>query len=218
VASKSLLLLQGILEGKFRWDLSFGPPNYEEFLQTKRSLLRSERAAPTFLYTHSGPWHADFTGACREDETERFAARLEASNAEMREDIETLLQNRPDAIVIVNGDHGPYLTKNCTWLAPQFSDYERDDVTRLDIQDRFGSFLAIRWPEHGASDRPDIDILQDVFPAVLAELYPDLDVDALRLPRRIVESERIRIAGASVEDGLIVGGLNDGQPLFLDRP
>jgi len=49
-------------------------------------------------------------------------------------------------------------------------------------------------------------------------LYPDLDVDALRLPRRIVESERIRIAGASVEDGLIVGGLNDGQPLFLDRP
>jgi hypothetical protein len=131
----------------------------------------------------------------------------------MREDVETILRYRPDAVIIVNGDHGPYLTKNCVWL--RRSEYDLAEITRLDIQDRFGAFLAVKWPYSEPMDLPRIEIIQDVLPAVLSELYQDVDYDALRFPQRLAEGQTKRIAGLGIEHGRIVGGPLDGQPLFL---
>jgi hypothetical protein len=48
------------------------------------------------------------------------------------------------------------------------------EISRLDIQERFGTFLAIRWPAGGDADSyDDITILQDLFPAVFAYLFAD---------------------------------------------
>jgi hypothetical protein len=213
VSSVDLDVLQGILQGEFTFDLAFQRPAYEEFLANKRTAFQTELGAPLFIYTHTGPAHSQNSGACLPDEVQLFESRLVTANEEMREDVETILRHRPDAVIIVNGDHGPYLTKNCVQLLP--TDYDPSEISRLDIQDRFGTFLAIRWPFSGSAELPEIEILQDVLPAVLSRLYPNADYDALRLPQRLVEGETDVIAGLDIDRGRIVGGPLDGQPLFL---
>ena len=114
--------------------------------------------------------------------------------------------------MIINGDHGPYLTKNCTQLLDR--EYDQQDVTRLDIQDRFGAFLAIRWPEDAHVSKDNIAILQDIFPAVLTYLYSDAEFQRLRRPQKLAEGQDRTIAGVSIRSGRIVGGAYDGQLLF----
>jgi hypothetical protein len=200
------------MQGEFTFDLAFQTPIDAEFLERKRAAFQAESSLPLFMYTHTGPWHSQNSGACLEDEVHQFADRLIASNAEMREDVETILKHRPNAVIIVNGDHGPYLTKNCVEL--HLPDYDPSEITRLDIQDRFGSFLAIKWPYRDSIGLPEIKILQDVLPAVLSRLYAGADYDALRIPQRLAEGETEVIAGIGIEHGRIVGGPLDGQSLF----
>jgi hypothetical protein len=88
----------------------------------------------------------------------------------MKQDVETIIQNDPGAIIIVAGDHGPYLTKNCHNTGRH---YDISEISRLDIQDRFGTFLAIKWPTEEFSQYDDITVLQDVFPVVFAYLFDD---------------------------------------------
>ena len=45
--------------------------------------------------------------------------------------------------MIITGDHGPYLTK----IVPS-KKYPSDEVNRYDIQDRYGTFLAIHVPKN----------------------------------------------------------------------
>ncbi len=77
-----------------------------------------------------------------------------------------ITQTDPGAIVIVAGDHGPYLTKNCVGTGNK---YDISEITRLDIQDRYGAFLAIRWPRGQSSEFDDIAIQQDLFPVIFAQ-------------------------------------------------
>jgi hypothetical protein len=214
VSPVDLELLQGIMEGEFSSELSYEGPTFEDFLARKRAAFQGDLGTPSFLYTHTGPSHSQTSGACLEDEVERFKDRLIAANAEMREDIETIVRQRPNALIIVNGDHGPHLTKNCRLL--HASEFGPAEITRLDIQDRFGAFLAVRWPNRTPGVRPRIKILQDVMPAVVTTLYPDVDYDALRFPQRLAPGQTQVIAGLDVAHGRIVGGPLDGQPLFLD--
>jgi len=206
------LLREGILVGEFKFDLDFDKITREEYLQEKRGILTRNSSRPAFLYSHSNlPGHSQNSGACLPDETEQYQKRLDRANAEMKKDIELVLQNHPDAIVIVAGDHGPYLTKNCTTTNDV---YDISEITRLDIQDRFGTFLAIRWPSSGYEAYDEITVLQDIFPSVFAYLFDDPGLLEARVEPRILD--RAVISGATVVDGIIQGGINDGEPLFPD--
>ena len=207
----SLTMLLGIAEGEFRQDLEFDAAPRPKFLKAKREFLRSEQPDPVFLYSHTGPGHSELSGVCRADATDWWASKLRRANKEMRNDIDAILKNHPDAIVILNGDHGPYLTRTCR---KQIDDVDPSDITRLDIQDRFGTFLAIKWPEGRAHDPADIEILQDVMPSVFGFLEPSVDSDALRLEPRLDEAQTRFISGVTVDAGRIVGGDLDGSPLF----
>ncbi len=207
----SLTLLLGISEGEFQQDLEFDAPSRPRFLKRKRSFIRSKQPGPLFLYSHTGPSHSELSGTCPADSVEQYASRLRRANSEMRKDVDAIVKNHPGAVVIINGDHGPYLTRSCQ---KQISDVDPADITRLDIQDRFGTFLAIRWPEDPGPRPPDITTVQDVLPSVFQFLEPSLDVDPIRLPPRTAEDQERYIPGVSVDDGLIVGGSLDGQPLF----
>ena len=211
-----LAISEAILEGQFRHGVSFEETSMDEFHRRRRSVITGEDDEPIFLYAHSGPGHSQNSGKCLDDEVARFTERLDVANAEMRVDIDTLIESRPDAIVIVNGDHGPYLTKNCSQLYSH--EYAQNEIDRLDIQDRYGTFLAIRWPPDAQIAANDLAILQDVFPAVLGYLYDDSIFHRLRLSQEIVEEERTNLAGLSVRRGRIVGGRYDGQPLFTRDP
>jgi hypothetical protein len=209
------VLVKAIYMGEFRFDVvlhldkSYAP--YKQFLTYKSNLFRSVPTNPRFVYVHTpNPGHSQDSGACRPNETELFRQDLILANAEMKTDIETIIQNDPNGIIIVAGDHGPYLTKNCTYTG---ADYDITEITRLDIQDRFASFLAIKWPTEDFSKYDDITVLQDIFPAVFAYLYKNEKL--LEAKVDAATRETYNISGAFVKNGIIHGGKNDGEPLFL---
>ena len=116
------------------------------------------------------------------------------------------------SIIIVVGDHGPYLTGNCFRMrSPEFSP---DQIGRAEIQDRFGSFVAIRWPDNGYEDYDDLTILQDLFPVIFAYLYRDIDLLSTRPSSELLPKDRLGIAGVNVVDGIISAGKNRGERLF----
>ncbi|KAA3644819.1 MAG: hypothetical protein DWQ07_15555 [Chloroflexi bacterium] len=204
------ILVGGILVGEFRFDDEFAFQPREEFLETKRSILESVPENQVFMYAHSNiPGHSQNSGACRPDETNLFKERLVDANLEMREDLEFTIANDPEAIIIVAGDHGPFLTKNCIDTGES---YDISDISRLDIQDRYGSFLAIRWPTGNFEDYDDIKILQDLFPAIFAYLYNDPAFLELRVEP--ATNNTYYTSGVSVENGIIQGGSDDGEPLY----
>ena len=126
----------------------------------------------------------------------------------MKEDIEHILASNREAIIVVAGDHGPYLTKTCTSIPKT----EFDKIDRLDIQDRFGTFLAIKWPYPEKKTPKNIEILQDTIPAIIEYLSGENNVYRMRQTNT---EESSRTAGVYIESGIIRGGVNDGEPLFL---
>jgi len=205
-----LPLVNGILRGEFRADTSFNAIDYDQFLSEKRGALAKEWNTPLFLYTHNSyPGHSQNSGRCLPNETQIYRERLDVANSEMRVDVEKILEYKTDAIVIIAGDHSPYLTKNCSGLAG----YPTDEIDRIDIQDRYGTFLAIRWPDSLPSDYP-IQVLQDTLPAVLASISGERSF----WDSRAVEATTIGFNSGAVQvnDGVIVGGRHDGERLFLD--
>lgn len=207
-----LLIFKAVIEGVFRYEASFESADYSEYLSEKRRILSSKSSVPRFMYTHNKyPGHSHNFGRALGDEIEIYIRGLHKANEEMRIDVETAIQNNPDAIIIVCGDHGPYLTKNCSWTSRGLA-YSMSEINRLDIQDRYGSFLAIRWPDDSDIDHDKIQILQDIFPAVFGHLYDDFPVESARIERTTLTPWTV--SGVVVRDGIIEGGINDGEPLF----
>lgn len=205
------MLVKAILMGEFRFDVVFDRPTRQQFEEEKRGACSAVSDRPRFVYIHDClPGHSQISGKCRPDETELYAERLAEANAEMKLDLEAIIRSDPGALVIVAGDHGPYLTKNCVGTG---EDYDISEISRQDIQDRYGSFLAIRWPEEDPAGLDDITVLQDVFPAVFGYLFQDGRFRRAKVPSRTLAPSFI--SGAEVVDGVIHGGINDGEALFL---
>lgn len=202
-----LLLAEAIAEGEFRFDVGFNKIHYDAYLKRKYLEL-SGVTDDRLFYTHNGyPGHSQNSGKCLPNEIALYAERLRRANLEMKRDIETVIKADPEAIVIVAGDHGPYLTKNCTIL----DSYPKDEIDRVDIQDRLGVLLAIRWPEWVRYEACDIGVLQDVFVAVLAALLDDRSL----LDYKIKASSLAEgLNGVTVLHGKILGGIDDGRDLF----
>ena len=209
--SKRLIL--SVLEGEFWLNKQFNEYEEKVFLDNKSIALTNQSEAPRFVYTHTGPGHSGNSGVCRKNETREFKRRLYKSNIEMKKDIGTILNSKPNSIIIVNGDHGPYLTKNCTTLShPEYSEV---DINRLDIQDRLGTFLAIKWPAKMNTEKNNIVTLQDVFPLIFSQFFnePLFMTEAYRNKSKSLIH---RTAGVGVNNGVIIGGLHNGEKLFLD--
>lgn len=207
--SSAGLLIGAILEGEFRFDAGFDDVTREQYTNEKERIFSGPPEAPRFVYSHSSlPGHSQTT--CLPNETELFGEDVAKANLEMRRDVEAILQQDPDAIIIIAGDHGPRLTKNCTGTE---DDYELSEISRMDIQDRFGTFLAIRWPDEGFEEYDEITVLQDLFPSVFAYMFADADL--LQSFQERTTTDSWAISGAQVVDGMIVGGIDDGEPLFI---
>ncbi len=205
-------LMKAIFMGEFRFDM-FGEAPREQFIEHKLSGFESVPNKPRFVYAHEA-LIGHSLGVCRPNETALYEARLISANYEMKQNIETITRKDPGAIIVVAGDHGPYLTKNCyRWLDRA---YDISEISRLDIQDRYGTFLAIKWPTEDFSEYDDITVHQDIFPAIFAYLFED----ARLLEAKVASTTRFGgkfISGAGVTNGIIYGGINDGEPLFVDR-
>jgi len=205
------LLCKAILMGEFRFDTDFEAPTRAEFMEHKDSVWMAGPGMPKVVYMHANrPNHTQNSGKCLPDERELFRVRLGEANSEMKRNVDDLLRLDPDAIIVVASDHGPYLTKNCTSTGDH---YEKSEITREDMQDRYGTFLAIYWPEQFDSAYDDIIVIQDIFPAIFSVIFADDRYLRARVKPRTVRSKRA--SGVSIRNGIIEGGVNHGEPLFL---
>lgn len=204
------IIIKAVLEGEFRFDADFSTIDYESYVEYKQNVLARDLSEPEFMYTHNNyPGHSQNSGVLRPDETDLHFKGIVRANQEMREDIEAIQLENREAIVVVAGDHGPYLTKNGIGL----SSYDLAEINQMDIQDRYGAFLAIHWPDPTYEEKYDIQILQDVVPAVISYMYEDDSLfDATRMERETIYTSAV--SGAIVRDGIIIGGADDGRPLF----
>jgi hypothetical protein len=210
----ALFLCREVLAGEFRSEKIFAGVGYQEYLSEKRAVLASKSSAPTFLYSHNrDPGHSQNSRRAIGNEVALYRTGLKRANGEMRVDVTTAIKHNPGAVVIVCGDHGPYLTKNCWRTAGA---YDITEINRLDIQDRYGCFLAIRWPEGAKIDHDRIEVLQDVFPAVFSWMYEDPTMWSLAM-EKVTRPEGGVASGARVRNGMIEGGIDDGKPLFEPR-
>ncbi|NLP48503.1 MAG: hypothetical protein GX345_06105 [Clostridiales bacterium] len=200
-----------IIEGEFRFDARFSSVTKKEFLNEKREILSQNLPEPEFLYHHvTLPSHRLNFGTLLPDETEKYLERLEKANLEMNKDLDDMMLKNRDAIVIIAGDHGPYLTKNELELEDF---YDISEIDRLDVQDRHGAFLAIYWPDPSYAKNYDIKTIQDVLPAAISYMYDDDSLFAkIKMTDRVEDS--FFVSGVSIVDGIIVGGIDDGKPLF----
>ncbi len=206
--SSSNQLLKAIFLGEFRFDVSF--VKRDEFIEAKQAVFKDPFKHQVFIYAHSDrPSHSQNSGACLANETELYMERLQEANIEMKQDLDLIIENDPNAIIIVAGDHGPYLTKNCISTT---GFYDTSEISRLDIQDRYGTFLAIRWPTGDFVKYDDITVLQDLFPSVFAYLYQDPKILEYKIEPIIGGSNSI--SDVTVNNGIISGGVDDGEPLF----
>ena len=209
------VLLKAISLGEFRFDVEevgLGKQHRQQFITYKRNIFKNVSSEQKiFMYMHSNkPSHTQISGTCLPNEKELFQRRLKTANVEMKKDVDLIVAHDPDAIVIVAGDHGPHLTKNCNMTTAV---YDASEISRLDIQDRHGTFLAIRWPTGDFTKYDDITVLQDLFPAVFAYLYQDAALLEAKIEPVILTDETV--SGVSVRNGIIEGGIDDGEPLFL---
>ncbi|HSL45279.1 MAG TPA: hypothetical protein VK897_17730 [Anaerolineales bacterium] len=209
------VLLKAISLGEFRFDVEqvgLGKQHRQQFIAYKRNIFRNASSEQKmFMYMHSNkPSHTQISGTCLPNEKELFQRRLKTANVEMKKDVNLIVAHDPDAIVIVAGDHGPHLTKNCNMTTGV---YDASEISRLDIQDRHGTFLAIRWPTGDFTKYDHITVLQDLFPAVFAYLYQDATLLQAKIDPVILTDETV--SGVSVRNGIIEGGTDDGEPLFL---
>ena len=205
------IIIDAVIEGEFRFDAEFSYTTYDDFVGAKKHALSYKTDKSKFLYSHSDfPGHSQNSGVLRPDESELHFGGLDVANIEMRNDIETIRSMNRDAIIIIAGDHGPYLTKNGIGLV---GDYDISEVTAFDIQDRYGTFLAISWPDNEAHKNYDIMTIQDVIPAVISYMYDDVELyEKLRMNSSLIYTNII--SGANVDNRIVVGGMDDGKPLF----
>ena len=211
------MILQSIAKGEFTSDADkeFTDADPAIFNRQKMDFFASKQH-PKFIYTHIGPGHSPNDKRCRPGgEIHHFKNRLKTANDQMKKDIDSITENNPNAIIIVAGDHGPYLIGNCL-MANGFS--SANEVHRKNLQDSFGMFLSIKWPKSFKNPVDnDITVLQDVFPSILATILEDKKIfNPLKVKPVTIDVFNAN-AGVIIDNGIIKGGPDDGKKLFLNK-
>jgi len=71
----------------------------------------------------------------------------------------------------------------------------------------------MRWPSPEFEEYDNITVLQDLFPAIIAYIFEDTTLLESRVDPSLLD--KISISNATVIDGIIEGGINNGEYLFL---
>ena len=124
-------------------DKAWETTTIDEMRAQVSSLMDDAATTPRFQYIHAfgQPGHSSNSskGKCDESvELKKYAIRVESAGRFLREQISEITERDPSAVVVVAGDHGPFISKRCTKNA--YID------SASDYRDRAGAMMAIRWP------------------------------------------------------------------------
>ena len=201
-------IFKSILIGEFKFNMEYG--DHAEWRGILKNQISQDTVAPKFIYAHNPyPGHSQNSGTLLPNETELFEERLIKANQEMSYDINQILSQKKEAIIIIAGDHGPYLTGDGNLM----QQYDDEEITRDHLQDRFGCFLAIRYPDSiKNTPLPKIGVLQDVLSSVFSILSSGYEYEGLN-GSASAPLNTIFIDPAIIE-GVINIGSDKGKPLY----
>ncbi len=179
----------------------------EEWMDVKRVQIETAQMTNSFIYAHSElPTHLVASGMYRKSEEEElldYSRRLALADAEMETDIERILSKDDDSIIIVASDHGAY-----------FRLCKRGDYGKLDLLDRCGIQLYIRWPK---DYKPTLKLncLTNVFLEVMIYLTGDASLaryesDGESLPIQAP----LKAPRGAIKRGVVRMGRDQGKSLF----
>jgi len=122
---------------------------------------------PHFTYVHIfEPGHPPSTMRGRCDEAYElgvYSRRVGETNAYLSDVVNEIVDADPAAVIVLAGDHGPWIQNSCETVA--------DLHSTTDYRDRMSALLAIRWPQGYAGEYDDtIRTPINVFRYILADL------------------------------------------------
>lgn len=208
------ILTKSIFEGFFRHDVFTDYFDYNNYLQFKKKYLTSNKKDTLFYTINKLPGHSGHSTRCNDDDKKIYFKGLRKANVEMKNDVLNVLKNDPNSIIVLVGDHGPYLTKNCSGLQDL---YDTSVINKYDLQDRYGTFLSIYWPKDIKGIDYNIQMSQDIFPAILSKITNNNNLfDELKVERKFFWDWEVNwtVGGVNVNEGVIKGGIDSGKPLF----
>jgi membrane protein insertase Oxa1/YidC/SpoIIIJ len=183
-------ILQGIGQREFKFDIGLHDNldrnkitdgsqknNYEQYID---EVIKRDKLNPTFAIYHGKyPLHSQNSGICREDETDIYNKSFEKAVTLLERKLALIKKYDPDSIVVIMGDHGPYLRGDCAYL----KNYQPSEVTELFMRDRIGTLVAIHWPDKYKAEKYDKNLLmnQDIFPIIFSYLYDSPEPLSLKL-------------------------------------
>lgn len=162
-------LMRGILQGELQFNtkgLIIEEYNEQAVQQRKNEIIRLPKEKTFVLNHYPFPGHSQNSGRLLPNETEIWIENLSFALDQMEEDLESIINYDPDAIVIFVGDHGPYLTGDGYILR----NVRTSDITPTMIWDRIGTMIAIRWPDQEIAQKYDqqLTLNQDIFAVVFS--------------------------------------------------
>ena len=183
----------------------FQENDYEQYF---KDVVRREKEKPTFVIYHGHvPIHSQNSGKCLDDEVDIYQKGFSESVKELKIKLDLIKKHDPESIVVIMGDHGPYLKGDCTTL----SGYKPEDVTELLFRERFGTLVAIHWPDKVKAEKYDTKLFlnQDIFPIIFAYIYDSSYPLALKVPAVIRYKGRVFRNGKFLPLGLLTQGASN---------
>ena len=176
----------------------FNHYEYDEWVSEKRTILQDTSKDHKFVYAHSiMPNHSSYK--CLPNEIELFKKRLQTANKEIKIDIKTILEQDKEAIIVVAGDHGAYLTENCGYIQPE-------NITRETLLDRYSNFLAIKFPESLHQSIPNnINITQEILQKIINILFDD-NILSNTISQKTIEYSNALFPSGLINDNIIQYG------------
>ena len=188
---------------------TFNDYTHEEWIAEKRRQICEASASRFFMYAHSAmPAHAVSNPMYRKSDAEElkaFAERLVLADAEMKEDVDSILSRDKDPLIIIASDHGAYL---------RIPTGQVGEFNAFDLLDRCGIQLYVRWPK-GYQPTLGIQAFPDVFLETLICLTGDKSLvrfksDGATLPFQYP----LKAPAGVIVGGVIQQGKDKGKNLF----
>ena len=164
--------------------LNYGPEADRVFDEAHAQYLTRDMG-PKFFSSHTfRPGHTANTPRCLKSQRESFQGKIDEAVGVMRENIQSILEVDPSAIIVVLSDHGAQLAGDCSI---ELETFKANEVTELMFWDRYGTLLAIRWPDSMKARQYDSDLrlIQDIGPTILAYLSDSKEPLKWKPPRNI---------------------------------
>lgn len=122
--------------------------NWDKFVSPERMLTELENSIlenenPTFRYIHHySPGHTPHKSRnnCNEaEQLENYFERVGVEFDRLKKTVDTIIRNDRRAVIVVTGDHGPWISNNCSWRGIP------ENVSAL--RDRISAAITVRWPD-----------------------------------------------------------------------